>query len=131
MYRERLGGELAQGGERSHAARARRLRQREHFAPGRGRLLEPAIATVAQPQAIPRLGPYLEVGGVSGPAVAAFRADAIARPLVDPAQRQRLTRIAARTHALFREPHRTCGDRGKRDEVQTVVLEHRLERTRI
>ena len=98
--------------------------------PARG-LLEPAVAPAPQPQPIERLGARIDAGRLRGAAVAGFRAVQRAAALEHAAHRQRFDPVAARRLAAAGQPQRAAGDRGERDQIEAVVLEHRLQRTRI
>ena len=131
-----LDGEISE----RHHRRVRRVRaragrprfaERDELAPDHGRLAEPAVAPASQAQPIEAFPSHLDRAAFRRAAITGGRALDEPRPLVDPADRERLWSVGTTVSAGLDEAHGASRDSGERDQIQPVVLEHRLERTRI
>ena len=134
MDRERLhGGELPDIRESCHAADEAGLRQLDDCPPRGRRLGESPLPSMPESEPVER-SPFVSPGL---PRRRRRRRHAPrdrvapAGALVHAAERERLGAVAAGLVAFARELHPPRHHRGQRHEVQPIVLEHRLERTRI
>ncbi len=109
----------------------RGLGERNHLAPDSRRLVEPAVAPASQAKPIEALTFHLDRVTIRRAAIAGGCALDEPRTLVDPADRQSLRSVGTTVGAVLDEAHGASRDGGERDQIQPVVLEHRLERTRI